>query len=66
MNIYKLKLLQLERVFILCSDPTKLYLKLLSYCVITQLYSPGVVVVFDPFGTEHSDKSMNDKLWEKR
>jgi len=26
----------------------------------------GVVVVFDPFGNEHSDKSMNDKLWEKR
>ena len=26
----------------------------------------GVIAVFDPFGGYHSDKSLNDKLWEKR
>ena len=41
-------------------------LVVISNWVLISLSLIGVIAVFDPFGGYHSDKSMNDKLWEKR
>lgn len=41
-------------------------LVVISNWVLISLTLIGVIAVFDPFGGYHSDKSMNDKLWEKR
>lgn len=41
-------------------------LVVISNWVLIALTLIGVIAVFDPFGGYHSDKSLNDKLWEKR
>ena len=41
-------------------------LVVISNWVLIALSCIGAIVVFDPFGGFHTDKSLNDKLWEKR